>query len=379
MSRRVGINLMWVLPGRVGGSEDYAVRTCSALASHCSSWSPVIFASPELIEAHSESLGGLEVVARSLPTDARIVRIAAENTWLRSAARRVDVEVLHHVGGRMPAIGAGIPTVLTLHDLQPLDLTQNFSAIKRHYLRRAIPRSLSRADSVIAVSVHVADQIRERFDLPAVEVVSAPFDNAQLSPAPQQPPEVVAMRGAPFVLYPAVTHPHKNHATLLAAIGLLLDRDIAVNLVSTGGQGSAEVEFHAAVEELGLGDRVVRLGRVERPVLDRLLIDAAALVFPSTYEGFGIPLLEAMAAHCPIIAADTSAIPSVVGDAAILVPPDDPKAWADAIGSIVSGTLDATHIVARGRERVEAYTAQQTADRLANAYDRAVGITRGGR
>jgi glycosyltransferase involved in cell wall biosynthesis len=375
MIRRAGINLLWVVPGGVGGSEDYAVRTTAALATHAERWSPVVFARPELIDAHPTVFSDVEVVERSMPTSARVVRIAAENTWLPIAARRAQVDVMHHVGGRMPALGSGIPTALTLHDLQPLDLTENFSAVKRHYLRRAIPRSLGRADSVIAVSRHVADQVEERFAVSNVEVVSAPFDQTYFSPAAALPPEVTAMGESPFVVYPAVTHPHKNHATLLSALRLLADRDIAVNLVSTGGQGAAEADFHASVDELGLGGRVVRLGRVDRSVLDRILSDAAALVFPSMYEGFGIPLLEAMAAQCPIVAADTSAIPSVVGEAAILVPPDDPQAWADAIGSIVSGGHDSKPMVARGTEMVEGYTSQRSADGLARAYDRAVGIS----
>ncbi len=375
MTGVVGINLLWIAPGAVGGSEEYSVRTVAALARAQHDWTPVVFCRPDLAEAHPDRFEQVRLVTRPLPGRSRIARIIAENSWLPSAAKSAGVDVMHHVGGRMPARRGPYRNVLTIHDLQPIEVSANFSAIKAAYLRRAIPRSVQRADAVVGVSEHVADQLRERFGRADAAAVPSPFEPIELSPAHHLPDEVAAAGGAPFVLYPAVTHPHKNHRTLLEAIRLLSDRGVKVMLVSTGGEGDAERGFHDAVDELDLGDRVVRLGRVERPILDALLQKTAILAFPSTYEGFGIPLLEAMAANCPIVASDASAVPEVVGDAALLVPPHDPQAWADAITSIIDRDVDPEAMVRRGQSQVRRYTRARSAEALVAAYDRAMSRT----
>ena len=170
---RIAVDLLWLVPGDVGGSEEYAVRTLLAYASHGpSDLRPVVHLTGAAAEAHPE-LGQLRDV-ETCPVDNRHRgrRLLAESTWLASRTRLLDA--VHHMGGRIPA-RTGAPVAVTVHDLQPLDHPEHFSVAKRAYLGRALPRSIRRADVVVAVSDGVAHQIMDRFAIPAerVAVVSS--------------------------------------------------------------------------------------------------------------------------------------------------------------------------------------------------------------
>jgi alpha-1,3-rhamnosyl/mannosyltransferase len=124
---------------------------------------------------------------------------------------------------------------------------------------------------------------------------------------------------------------------------------------------------------LELRERVHRLGRISRPDLDRLLRAAVALTFPSRHEGYGLPIVEAMALGCPVIASDAAAIPEIVGDAGLLVDPDDVDGWAGAMSSVLGNDELRSMLVAKGRDRVASLSPEETARRLVEAYRIAAG------
>jgi alpha-1,3-rhamnosyl/mannosyltransferase len=168
-----------------------------------------------------------------------------------------------------------------------------------------------------------------------------------------------------FVVYPAITHPHKNHRFLLDLLaGPWDDPDLA--LVMLGGAGLAEADVTAAIQRLDLGRRVTRPGRVPEADRDGLIAAAAALVFPSEYEGFGAPVLEAMALGTPVICSDRAALPEVAGDAAV-VRPLDQDAWKGALDEVARAHDD---LVDAGRERAALFTATASGAALAEAYRR---------
>jgi glycosyltransferase involved in cell wall biosynthesis len=142
--------------------------------------------------------------------------------------------------------------------------------------------------------------------------------------------------------------------------------------VLTAVAGNGETEVETSIRRLGLGDRVRRLGRISDGDLDRLLAGAVGLVYPSRYEGYGLPLAEAMAVGCPVIASSATALPEVVGDAGLLVDPDDVAGWTDAMLRLLDdGTLRA-RLIAAGRERTRGLTPNETARRLVAAYRLAI-------
>ncbi len=163
---RVGVNLLWLVPGVVGGSEEYATRTLRAFADHRPpDIDLVLFGRSALFAAHPELAEVGECVALAIPGGHRVLRVVAESTWLGRQVRRRRLDLVHHVGGRQPRLGVSMATVVTVHDLQPLEHPENFGVVKRRYLARAIPASARSATVVIAVSEYVRRQIVDRFDL----------------------------------------------------------------------------------------------------------------------------------------------------------------------------------------------------------------------
>ena len=175
----------------------------------------------------------------------------------------------------------------------------------------------------------------------------------------------------PMIVYPAITHPHKNHRFVLEVMARhWTDPDL--RLVLLGGRGAAEAEVAADIVRLGLEHRVVRPGRVPDAHRDGLIAAADALVFPSQYEGFGAPAVEAMALGTPVICSDQPALAEVVGDAGLVLPLDV-DAWADAL-EIVSARAD--EMRSAGRTRARFFSTERSGAELAAAYDLALRIGR---
>ena len=174
-----------------------------------------------------------------------------------------------------------------------------------------------------------------------------------------------------MIVYPAITHPHKNHRFLLE---LMVQHwtDPDLRLVLLGGMGAAEGDVLADIARLGLQQRVVRLGRVSDADRDGLVAAADALVFPSEYEGFGAPAVEAMALGAPVVCSDQPALSEVVGDAGLVLPLDL-DAWADAL-DVVAARSD--EMRSAGRSRARDFTTERSGAALARAYDLAFRIGR---
>ncbi|HEX7096315.1 MAG TPA: glycosyltransferase family 1 protein [Acidimicrobiales bacterium] len=368
---RIGVNLLWLVPGVVGGSEDYAVRLLRALTS-CdhAPFELVLFTLRQFPDAHPDLAGHYTVVTAPIDGSVKPLRVLAESTWLAAQARRRRIDMFHHVGGRVPLVSP-VPSLVTIHDLQPLDMPGNFSVVKRLFLARALPRSAARATVVATPSGFVRDGVVRRLGVPPerCRVVSAPRrDRSELHLTRSTPAVASVLDDAtPFFVYPAITYRHKNHATLLDAYAALHRSRPDVRLVLTGGEGPEEAAVRARIDALGIAKSVVRTGRIPRSDLDALIAHATALVFPSRYEGFGIPVLEAMAAGCPVIAADATSLPEVVGSAGTLVDPDDVAGWTAAMAAHLDAPRD--ELAAKGRERAELYSPAACVDALLQAYE----------
>ena len=367
----VGVNLLWLRSGRVGGSEDYAVRLLSAIPDDA----PVrltLFAPRGFAEAHP-ALAELHEVVVSPPTRSRPLRVLMENTWLAAQCRRRDLAVVHHFGGTVPWVGIR-PAVVTIHDLQPLDHPKRFSLVKRLYLRTMLPWSARRAEAIVTVSEFCRSRLVERLgvDFQRVVVLPAPVDAS--SGAAEMPlAAAVPDLSHPFVLYPALAYPHKNHEVLLRALARLVADGVDVELVATGGRGPRDAQLDQLAVELGVGRRWHRLGRIPRSVLDGLFRQAVATVFPSKYEGYGLPVVEAMARGCPVVAADAGALPEVVGVGGRLLDPDDDSLWADAIAKLVVDADARLELSEAGMSRVRVLADIDTAAELCHLYSQVVG------
>ncbi|HEY4609973.1 MAG TPA: glycosyltransferase family 1 protein, partial [Ilumatobacteraceae bacterium] len=255
------------------------------------------------------------------------------------------------------------PYVLTIHDLQYRTYPDHFSRTKRTYLSAMMSRSVHRARIVAVPSEYVRRSVIDAFhvDDAKVRVVRHGVEPGLLvnATAEDELRERYSLGDGPVIVYPAVTNPHKNHRFLIDLMASKW-RDPDLRLVLTGGSGPAE----AAVRVAATDPRIRRLGRVPEADRNGLLKIADAMTFPSMYEGFGAPLIEAMAIGCPVVASDSTCIPAVV-DGAGLVLPLDVDAWADALDVV---RHDRAAMIAAGRRRAEEFTARASGAELAGVY-----------
>jgi glycosyltransferase involved in cell wall biosynthesis len=361
---RVGINLLWCRPGRVGGSEEYVARQLAGLAAEAPDITARLLVPPGYAAAHRELDRRFELITANAVTRFRGARLLAESLALPRALS--GSEVIHHAGGTLP-LGSRGATLLTVHDVQYLRYPHYFSLARRTYLRWRMPRSVRRASAIAVPSRYVADTLIDAFSVDRSRIVVVP--HGYDPPPPESLPAVAALRrryglgDRRVLVYPAITHPHKGHRLLVELLaGPWDDGDLV--LVLLGGAGAAEKSVATAIAAHGVGDRVVRPGHVPSADRDGLLALAEALVFPSLYEGFGAPLIEAMALGTPVIASDQAAIVEIAGDTALVLPPAV-EAWADALAK-VAATRD--ELVERGRQRAANYSVAASGRTLAAAY-----------
>jgi len=364
----VSVNFLWCVPGAVGGSEDYLVRQFVGLAAIESVIVPTLYVLPGFAEAHPElaSVFRLEVA----PVDGRNRgrRVLAEHTWL--AGRTVDSLLVHHGGGTVPGRSSK-PVVLTIHDLQYRTYPQYLSAFKHRYLQWAMPRSAARATVIAVPTEYVRQTVIDAYGCDPERVVVVPH-GVEPTLGNSATPETdlrerFGLGDGPVVVLPAMTHPHKGHLFLLKVMALHWT-DPSLRLVLIGGEGANEQAVMSSISGLGLTDRVVRPGRVSPQDRDGLLAMAAAMAFPSEYEGFGAPVIEAMAVGAPVICSDRTCLPEVAGDAAIVLPLDH-DAWAGALDEAVSRRCE---LARAGRSRAASFTAIRSAEALLVAYARAL-------
>jgi glycosyltransferase involved in cell wall biosynthesis len=379
---RVGLNLLWVDPGVVGGSEDYVVGLLDGLCGLADRPDITLFVGARFADAYRELCGQFTTVVAPGASSAtgagrvvgKVLRVSAENTWLPGALRRAGIQLLHHLGGVIPFADRARhrQRILTVHDLQPLEFPGNFSTLKRWYLQRAIPSSVRRADAISTLSSYVANDVAQRFHVPVNRFALVPpgtrraLGNGDAAAFLRS----LGLEGCPYLLYPAITYPHKNHTFLVQVFARLSGTRPELRLVLTGGAAQSEDAVRAAIADAGVADRVLRPGRVSSDELVALYGGAAAVVFPSRFEGFGLPVLEAMRLGCPVVASTVGGLPEVLAGAGELVDPDDQAGWVDAIGRVLDDVAMRERMVAAGHQRAAAFTWQHTAEAAVQLWRR---------
>jgi alpha-1,3-rhamnosyl/mannosyltransferase len=340
-----------------------------------------LFVNQALVDAHPDLVSAFPSVVAPLTSLPRVaglskgVRVATEATWLARQARAEHLDLLHHMGGTMPIV-RGTPGLVTIHDLQPFAFPEHFSVVKRAYLRATVPTSVRRAVAVVVLTEWTKADVVERIGIDPDRVLLVPPGIDPLMPVDPEVAQEVRYRygiaDVPFFLYPTITYAHKNHVGLVRAFARVAAEDDQVKLVLTGGPADAEEAVQSEIWRLGLSDRVLRTGRIPRRDLDALFSEARALTFPSHYEGFGIPALEALSRGVPVLASTAGALPEVVGDAGVLLDPDDTDAWGDAMLQVLRDDDHRHALVARGAARAARFTWTASAEALVQAYDTAV-------
>ena len=346
---RVGLSLLTLVPGEVGGAETSARGLAHGLAE-VGTLDYTAFTPPAAPGAGE----GLPETSVPEYRSARTVRerfVAMTLAAVRPGKLRerfAGLDAVHYpLTIALPALD--VPSVVTVHDLQHLDHPELFSRAERLWRARTHERSARNADTVIVPSQFVRRRAIEQLGVPPERVHAIPWgvDHDRFRPGDEE--------REPFLLYPARPWPHKNHERLFEAFALLREERPELRLVLTGA-GHEGRPVPAGVEVRGL---------VSLDELASLYRRAACLVFPSLYEGFGQPPLEAMASATPVAASNIPAIAEVAGEAAALFDPLD----VEDIAVVVSGVLDSPErFAAAGPERARAFTWAETARKHEAVY-----------
>jgi len=352
---RVALSLLTLIPGISGGSETYARALCRALhdvGDH--EYRAVV---PTLAPDAGDGLETIRATGyrASTTTPGRLLAMGRAAAFGGSLRPDFDGADVVHYPLTVPVPRVARPRVLTLLDVQHLDLPGLFPRGERLFRRLAYDRAAAGADHVIVISEWVRGRVIDRLGLDPgrVHAIHLGVDHQRFSPDASAERE-------PFLYYPARPWPHKNHTRLYEAFAELRRRRPELRLVLTG----------AGHDATGLPDGVEALGDAPLETRISLYRRASAVVFPSLYEGFGLPPLEAMACGCPVACSDAGSLPEVVGDAAVLFDPHDPS----AIAAGVENALERAHDVgSRGVSRAALFTWEATARAHDRVYELASG------
>jgi glycosyltransferase involved in cell wall biosynthesis len=375
------IDLRWMLPGVAGGIENLSRSFLANLSrldrEHRYS---VLVPSVSRFEFDLRTTTNIQIVPIDGPaldrrhlfrSGAALARrlLRSDSWWSPDVERlwqghRLNADVALSIPGYIHPDLHVLSNVLICPDVQHEEMPQFFSDEAREERRRIYRDALTRARHVCAISEFTRTTLVERLGLPASKVTVTPLAADPMfelgSPIRGRTSMVLAKYGLPagqYLFFPGNTWPHKNHAAAVSALKVLGDTyGIRPLLVCTGAAREAHLSLVDRVTACGLADRVRFLGYCPAEDMPALYEGAAALLFPSRYEGFGMPVLEAMWCGCPVVCSCTTSLPEIAGSAALLVAPEKPGEIAEALARVLADSDLRRTLIERGLARAATFS-----------------------
>jgi glycosyltransferase involved in cell wall biosynthesis len=372
---RVALNLVFLVPGETGGMETYARELLPRLAS-LDGLAVTALVNREAAEAGGGPWGDV-VPMEVVPVRARnrVEWVRGEQQLVPGLADRAGADVLHSLASTAPLRGRA-RRVTTIHDLNYKLVPDTHFGLRGLGMRVLVPAAARRSQRIVVDAASTRRDLVEHLGTSADKVDVVPLG---VTPAPAVAPVPEADLRAdlglgerPVVLSVSAKRPHKNIARLLDALAGIAPERRPV-LVVPGYPTPYEARLRAHAEAAGVAGDVVWPAWVGAAQLEGLYALAALVVFPSLYEGFGLPVLEAMARGVPVATSDRSSLPEVAGDAALLFDPEETGAIRAAIERLLADPGERARLRAAGLARARTFTWERTAELTAAAYERALG------
>ena len=369
----VGLNLIFLVPGETGGMEVYARELIAALLSQAPSQMRfTAFLSREAAVDASWLPSSLTAVTVPVSARRRAQWVLGEQVLLPALARRARVDLVHSLASTAPLWGA-FRRVVTIHDLIYARFPEAHPGLRALGMRALVPRAARRSDRVIADSRSTRDDLGRLLGLDAERIEVIPLGHGtDARERPLAEPEVrtrLSLGERPIALSLSAKRPHKNIAALIDALAQLPAAQRPL-LVLPGYATWHERELRERALQAGVSEDVRMPGWISGAELEGLWAVAECFVFPSLYEGFGLPVLEAMARGVPVACSNASSLPEVAGDAALLFDPRDPAAIARALQRLLSDRELRERLRTLGRERARQFTWKRTAQLTLDCYER---------
>jgi len=372
----VGLNLIFLVPGETGGMEVAARELIPELIKAAPDVRFTAFVNREAAAAKDGPWGEL-LPAVTVPVNARnrVQWVRGEQMLLPRLARRAGVDLVHSLASTAPAWGR-FRRVVTVHDLIYARFPEAHSGIRDRGMRVLVPLAVRRSDRVIVDSQSTRADLVELLGTSSGRIDVVPLGMG--SPRRREPlPEVELRRRLDLgdrrvALSLSAKRPHKNLAVLLGALARMDEASRPV-LVLPGYETWHEAELREHAVALGVERDVRFLGWLSGQELEGLWGLAEVFVYPSLYEGFGLPVLEAMARGVPVACSNASSLPEVAGDAALLFDPHDEVAIAASLERLLSDRSEAARLRALGSEQAARFSWKRTAKLTLDSYRRALG------
>jgi glycosyltransferase involved in cell wall biosynthesis len=369
MSLRIGVNALYLIPGGVGGTEIYLRCLLSALARVDAANRYLVFTNRETGPELVPKAANFTWMPQPIAAVSRPARMLWEQIALPLQAARCRLDVLFNPGFTAPVF-CGCPLVTVFHDLQHKRHPEYFRWFEHPFWRIFLFAAAHRSERLIAVSDATAADLRAVYRLPASAITVAPhgvdLEFFRLQRRPASPP---------FLLCVSTLHPHKNLERLLRAFAIFRRDRPEFRLVLAGMRGFHADELEKLRGLLGLDEFAEFTGWIPRKRLYELYTGANAFVYPSTFEGFGMPVLEALAMGLPTACSNIEPMASVAGDAALRFDSGDTDSLVEAIRQLTSDEELRARLAAAGPARASNFSWESTASTTLAALFRAAGLT----
>jgi glycosyltransferase involved in cell wall biosynthesis len=370
---KVGIVALNYFPGTAGGIESYFHDLLQELQRLDQSTSYVIFASPKSIDAISLQSPNFikipveeDLIIKTL-RKFRLTRLV-QYSGLAKQIEGHNCDVLHFPLQVMIPSRIKGKVVLSCMDLQQEYLPEMFSVHDLEARRNSYRPSVERADHVIAISDFTKHSIAEKYNINPDKITTVHLAHeAQIYNATPVKTSVSLPR--PYFYYPAATWPHKNHLRLLEAFAKFEQLHPDFSMVFSGIKMQATNEIERKIKELNLDGKVLITGYLPRVELPALYQKACALVFPSLFEGFGIPLVEAMACGCPILCSKVTSLPEIAKNTAVYFDPYDIDDMASKMEELVLNQGLREKLISYGYERAKFFSNKKMAQATLRIYE----------